>query len=91
VSLAVLCFLTGHEEAIYSLSFSADGTVLASSGADETVRIWDMQKGGDFSLLSAPASLSPCHTFRTKATPVLDVRFTERNLLVASGPSCQHL
>ncbi|KAJ1668855.1 ribosome assembly [Coemansia sp. RSA 1813] len=34
--------LTGHTEAVLSVSFSPDGTQLASGSGDTTVRIWDL-------------------------------------------------
>lgn len=33
---------TGHTSAVYSLSFSAESTVLVSGSADSTVRVWDV-------------------------------------------------
>ena len=37
--------LTGHDDNVYGLAFSADGKTLASAGADETVKLWDVAKG----------------------------------------------
>ena len=37
--------LTGHEEAVYALSFSSDGEMLASGGYDGTVRLWSADTG----------------------------------------------
>jgi eukaryotic-like serine/threonine-protein kinase len=37
--------LSGHTGSIHSLAFSADGTRLASAGADAIVRIWDVASG----------------------------------------------
>lgn len=34
--------MTGHTSSIYSLSFSAESTVLVSGAADATVRVWDV-------------------------------------------------
>lgn len=80
-----MALLVGHTSAIHSLAYNHDGTVLATAGQDETVRTWDLE--GDFAALTSSLTLAPHSTFRTKATPVLDVEFTRRNLLLAVGPT----
>ncbi len=80
-----VALLSGHKGTVHRLCYSSDGKVLASAGADETVRTWDVN--GDFAALSTSLPLSPHATFRTKNTPVLDVAFTRRNLLLACGPT----
>jgi WD40 repeat protein len=37
--------LTGHRESIYSLSFSPDGTILASGSNDQSIKLWDLCTG----------------------------------------------
>jgi WD40 repeat protein len=32
--------LTGHSDSIYHITFNPDGQILASSGSDNTVRLW---------------------------------------------------
>ena len=38
--------LSGHTGWVRSLSFSSDGTLLASGSIDETLKLWDVQTGG---------------------------------------------
>jgi len=38
--------LTGHKEAVYSLSFDPTGCYLASAGMDRAVMLWDVKGGG---------------------------------------------
>ena len=37
--------LRGHKSAVYSVSFSPDGTTLASGSRDHTIRLWDAATG----------------------------------------------
>ena len=37
---------SGHTADVLSLTFSKDGTLLASGSADNTIKLWDMQTGG---------------------------------------------
>jgi tetratricopeptide (TPR) repeat protein len=64
--------LEGHRDGITSLSFSYDGTVLATSSEDTTVRIWDVQAGAQLSVLDR-------HT-----TSVVDVTFSPTRRMLAS-------
>ncbi len=38
--------MTGHKEAIQTLSFSAESSLLVSGGLDCTVRCWDVKSAG---------------------------------------------
>ena len=89
----------GHMGAVYSLDYShGAGTVLASGGADETVKVWDVSQsasaevnGGEAgaaageSKAATAARKPPMTSLRTKSTPVFNVQFTGRNLLMAMG------
>jgi WD40 repeat protein len=41
-----IAVLSGHTKTLRSLSFSSDGTLLASGGIDQTLKVWDVQTGG---------------------------------------------
>lgn len=71
----------GHTAAIKSLSFSMDSAVLATGGCDNTVRIYDTLSGTSDNHKAS----GPLKTFFTKKTPILDLQFTRRNLLLAFG------
>jgi transcription initiation factor TFIID subunit 5 len=83
---AAFCSSAGHKGPVHRVCFTADGSVLATGGADHTVRTWEVRGVGGAMASNTPLSVAPA-TFRTKGTPVLDVAFTSRNLLLAAGPS----
>jgi len=41
-----IAVLSGHADAVRSLTFSSDGTSLVSGSIDKTVKLWDVQTGG---------------------------------------------
>jgi len=87
--------LTGHHSTIWSLSFSQEGTLLASGSADMSVKLWEIDKAA--LLYTKPpdkmhgvkkvTNSSPelVKSFSTLQTPIYSVKFTNRNLLMASG------
>ncbi|HSI61818.1 MAG TPA: hypothetical protein VLE43_01830, partial [Candidatus Saccharimonadia bacterium] len=46
--------LTGHNGAVFGLSFRPDGKVLASASADRTVKLWEMPTGKRLDTFSQP-------------------------------------
>lgn len=95
----LLAELKGHTDMIYTLTFSRDGTILASGGIDCSVRLWDVNKLfeefdiEDLNISHTPTIKSNTENlmlgvYPTKTTMVLNLHFTRRNLLLASGSFC---
>ncbi|HYT92885.1 MAG TPA: WD40 repeat domain-containing protein [Gemmataceae bacterium] len=45
--------LKGHTKEVRALAFNADGTLLATGGNDQTVRLWDAASGKELETLKA--------------------------------------
>jgi WD40 repeat protein len=69
----------GHTSSVRAISFRPDGRVLASGGADATIRVWDFRTGG---LLSTQSN--------TTSTPS-GGSITHEVLLAAFSPDGKHL
>lgn len=84
----------------YSIDFDRDGRILATAGADQIVRLWDVAKlllSSSSSSSSLPSSGSNTTTpvlddtgllasYPTKQTPITKLHFTYRNVLLGAGP-----
>lgn len=71
-----------EKAAVWSLAHSSgDGSVVASGGADCSVKLWSSSSSS-----SGTGGLSQFLTWQTKATPVLGLRFSTLNLLLGGGP-----
>ncbi|PSB26206.1 hypothetical protein C7B82_20520 [Stenomitos frigidus ULC18] len=65
--------LTGHQEAVWSVSFSPDGKTLASSSGDNTIKLWDVATGKALQTLTGHQDV------------VTSVRFSPDGKTLASG------
>ncbi|KAM0750605.1 WD40 repeat-like protein [Meredithblackwellia eburnea MCA 4105] len=65
--------LRGHLSAVFCVAWNPRGDLVASGGMDETVRVWDVQKGKCMRVL-------PAHS-----EPVTAVQFNRDGTIIASG------
>jgi WD40 repeat protein len=52
--------LSGHSESVLSVSFSPDGSLLASGSSDETVKVWNVGSGECVKTLSGHSVCVVC-------------------------------
>lgn len=78
----LLCKGEGHKDVITSLAFDKNSHILTSGSIDGGVCIWDLHSG---------ELMRPIKAIYTKATPILDLQFTKRNLLMAVGSFCPEM
>jgi transcription initiation factor TFIID subunit 5 len=71
-----------HVNMIHSFAFSACGTALATGGDDRCVRVWDINKS---TTDPSPIVGIPARSFPTRRTMILDLQYTQRNLLLSVG------
>lgn len=65
--------LTGHQGAIFHIQFSPDGTLIASCGADKSVKLWNAMDGKFIT------------TFRGHVAPVYHVSWSLDSRMLVSG------
>ena len=65
-----LALLTGHTAQIQSLAFSPDGKILASTGNDRTIRVWDTETGKQLLVLSDRRNLPATLAFSPDNTTI---------------------
>lgn len=90
----IVAQFASHKDSIYTLEFSRDNTVLASGGLDNTIKLWNMSKltkeveqTEDLSKFTTKnESQFEIGSWNTKQTPIVQLHFTRRNLLVGIGP-----
>ena len=92
----LLANLPGHTMTISDLVFSRDGTVFATASLDGSIQLWDFARLTDEATLE---DMHMSHNsdvtrrgdslrlarYPTKATPIMGIHFTRRNLLLAAG------
>lgn len=69
--------LEKHQEWVNSVSFSPDGTKLASAANDGEIIIWDLQEGNNFG--------KDCKTIRGHTARIHDIAFSKDNLLATAS------
>jgi WD40 repeat protein len=77
-----LMTLSGHDKAIWALSYSPDGTRIVSGGLDKTVRLWNADTGMEILTMRGHTD-SPF--MEGSISPVAAVAFCPHGKLIASG------
>jgi WD40 repeat protein/tRNA A-37 threonylcarbamoyl transferase component Bud32 len=76
-----LMTLLGHENTIWSASYSPDGTRIVSGGEDKTVRVWNAITGTEIMTLRGHSD----YPDYPELSPVSSVAFSPDGQLIASG------
>ncbi len=75
----------GHTDGVNGLSFSADGTRLASAGLDNVAMVWDFTQVVGKVPIGGPIKFSPFATFKKHAMGVLSVALTADGKTLLTG------
>ena len=84
----ILKELRGHTDTLYSVAFSRDSSMLVSGGLDNSIRVWNAEailKLGTDEQSSNDSLSHLISAYSTKATSVLELHFSQGNLLLAAG------
>jgi hypothetical protein len=80
---AAALVIAGHHDAVYALTFSADGKRLASAGYDRVIRIWDLSSPG---ASPTPREIkTPTRELKDHSDTVYGLAFHSNGKLLASG------
>ena len=77
--------LSGHENKINSIQFSADGTMIVSGSSDKTVRVWDVHNRCLIQVFDGHKPNPLVITQKLDEGDVYSVSFSHDGMLVASG------
>ncbi len=81
--------LKGHSDTLYSVAFSKDGSVLVSGGLDNSIRVWNaeavLKHGTAEGQINNESLNYLISAYSTRATSVLEMQFSQGNLLLAAG------
>jgi WD40 repeat protein/serine/threonine protein kinase len=76
-----LMTLSGHEDTIWSMSYSSDGTRIVSGGKDKTVRVWNAVTGTEIMTLRGHGEYPEFPS----CSPVSSVAFSPDGKYIVSG------
>jgi WD40 repeat protein len=88
---AIRVLAGGHQGAVYSLCFSSDGVLLASSSADHTALLWNFATGDVLHRLVGHTSLVTCVRFNKQSTKLLSSSKDKMAILWDVGAGAEQL